>query len=148
MIPQFIIIHHSLTADGAIVNTKAIRNYHVDTLGWRDIGYHYLVEYIADKYSWSYEILVGRMENKSGAHCKQESMNYKSLGVCFIGDFDKIHPPEEQWRRGVRLVKSLIARYSIPVENVLGHKRLANYKSCPGKLFNMDKFREDLKREV
>ena len=137
MKPQYIILHHSLTKDGKTVSWGAIRNYHVNHLGWRDIGYHLGIELIGGQY----EILMGRMLNDTGAHCR--GMNTKSIGICFVGNFDIEQPPLEQWWKGVKLARSLMEIFDIPAENVKGHTDFSP-KTCPGKLFDLDKFREDL----
>jgi N-acetylmuramoyl-L-alanine amidase len=140
MIPTSIILHHSLTADSQTVSWSAIRRYHTKTLGWNDIGYHYGIEKVGDHY----EILVGRLMTQIGAHTKQESMNAKSLGICLIGNFDDIEPPGEQFDLSLRLVKSLQFIIGIPTDKVYGHREFASYKTCPGKRFDLDKFRSIL----
>ena len=138
MIPDHVIIHHSLTKDGQTVSWDAIRQYHTKTLYWRDIGYHFGIERVGKRY----EILCGRMMNEDGAHCI--GLNGRSIGVCFIGNFDNVPPPCEQWDFGVRLVKSLISVFRVPVGNVRGHRAFASWKSCPGLRFDMDLFRRQL----
>ena len=88
---------------------------------------------------------MGRMMNVYGAHCLEEGMNHKSLGNCFIGNYDLMEPSKEMWELGLRLVGSLIQIFGIPVENVKGHSDYASYKSCPGKMFSVRKFRQSLK---
>jgi len=136
MNPEYIILHHSLTSDGDTVSWGAIRRYHVVELGWRDIGYHYGIERV----NGTYEVLMGRMPTEPGAHCKQSGMNYKSLGVCLIGNFDEAPPTPAQWRKAVQLVRALMQVHKIPVERVLPHNYLAHYKTCPGKMFDMERF--------
>ena len=139
MNPRNIIIHHSLTKDGKTVSWNAIRKYHL-SLGWRDIGYHYGIELVDDHH----EILVGRMMNESGAHCKQQNMNYRSLGICCIGNFDVDHVPKKQWQLCLKLVRSLVDVLQLPIDNIYGHNAFAHYKSCPGTNWSMDNFRREL----
>ena len=134
-------IHHSLTKDSETVSWGAIRRYHVDHLHWRDIGYHFGVELVYD----DFEILVGRTLDESGAHCYQEGMNRKAIGICLVGNFDKVEPPDQQIRATVKLVRSLMRQFNIPVHNVVAHRDYAHYKSCPGVLFYMEKFKARLR---
>jgi N-acetylmuramoyl-L-alanine amidase len=148
-----VILHHSLTADSKTLSWPAIRPWHMGLFGqgdprlpnynpnvknpMEDIGYHYGIEL----FQLHYEVLVGRMENEQGAHCIGQ--NHTSLGICFGGNFDIESPPEKQWNLGLRLVNSILYRYRLPVEAVYGHCDFAN-KTCPGTMFDMDKFRNDL----
>lgn len=136
MKPKCIILHHSLTKDSGTVSWDAIRRYHVQHLGWTDIGYHFGVEFVNNHY----EIFTGRMMNEVGAHCRQDRMNYRSLGICFIGNFDFFPPSEEQWILGLRLVSSLMDVLEISKDSVFGHNYFAKYKTCPGEMFDVAKF--------
>ena len=137
MIWTHVIIHHSLTADGATVSWQAIRRYHIETNGWRDIGYHFGIELVNSEY----EVFVGRDLNEVGAHCL--GMNDKAIGVCFVGNFDLASPPPPQWKRGLKLVRNLMSQFEIPASKVLGHRDFAS-KSCPGTQFDLDLFRSQL----
>jgi len=139
-LPEYIVLHHSLTRDGQTVSWNAIRRYHMQDLGWRDIGYHFGIELIGDHY----EILAGRMVGEPGAHCKEEGMNKKSVGICFLGNLDLEPPPQRQWELGLKLVRSLVDIFDIPREKVAGHREYAAYKSCPGTRFDLDRFRKEI----
>ncbi|MBN2317928.1 MAG: N-acetylmuramoyl-L-alanine amidase [Acidobacteria bacterium] len=135
MRPDHIVIHHSLTEDGTTVSWGAIRKYHLHK-GWIDVGYHFGLELIGDHY----EILMGRMQEQTGAHCREEGMNRRSLGICVVGNFDFAPPPDPALDQLAMLVKSLQGIWSIPIENVKRHTDFATYKSCPGKLFPWEGF--------
>jgi N-acetyl-anhydromuramyl-L-alanine amidase AmpD len=139
IVPEAIIIHHSLTKDSDTVSWSAIRRFHLSN-GWSDIGYHFGIE----KVNETYEVLMGRMPNKKGAHCKEQGMNSKSIGVCFVGNYDIEVPPPEVWTMGIRLVRWLMGEFEIKWQEVYGHTEFATHKSCPGKMFDMDLFRAHL----
>lgn len=138
-----ITIHHSLTKDSGTVSWNAIRKYHKEEKGWRDIGYHYGIELVNDHY----EIFVGRFENQDGAHTK--GWNSTTLGICMLGNFDIAVPCEKQMNVTIRLVRSLIYQYDLRIYNVGGHRErsyegILPSKTCPGSKFNMNLFRRAL----
>jgi N-acetylmuramoyl-L-alanine amidase len=136
MIPTHIILHHSLTKDSKTVSWQAIRQYHMAELGWRAIGYHYGIEMV----SGFYEILKGRMDDETGAHCRQDGMNRRSLGICCVGNYDVYAPDITMMFKLKQLVRSLMHIHNIPAENIYPHSHFAKYKSCPGKLFPFERF--------
>lgn len=137
MKPEYIILHHSLTKDSGTVSWQAIRRYHVQECRWEDIGYHFGLERVKG----DVEVLCGRPLNIQGAHCL--GMNRRSLGVCFVGNYDEVSVPHEMWQRGLKLVKGLCDVANIPIANVRGHRDYAK-KTCPGLQFSVDQFRKDL----
>ena len=126
MTPNKIIIHHSLTKDSETVSWGAIRKYHVETEGWRDIGYHFGIELIGDHY----ETLLGRRPDMEGAHTIGQ--NSQSLGICVVGNFD-IDPLTDGIKNALHnLLAWLIPLYRIDNHAIYGHCEFAP-KTCPGK---------------
>ena len=137
MIPTHILIHHSLTADGQTVSWDAIRRYHVETNGWKDIGYQVGIELIGD----TYEALLGRMLNENGAHCKEGGMNFCSIGICCAGNFDIEIVPAAQMDKLVQVTRSFMEIFKIGNDLVKRHHDYAGYKSCPGTKFQWSEFK-------
>jgi len=138
--PQFIIIHHSEAKDHGTLDWAGIKKWHVEHNGWRDIGYQWGIEKVGSLY----QILVGRMPTDTGAHCKSKNRN--SWGICLVGNFDITVPPKAQWDLAVAFSASLSDLAGIPIDSVLGHREgdVSSPKTCPGKNFDMDKFRHDI----
>jgi len=133
-----VVIHHSLTADTSTVSWDAIRRYHMEQLGWSDIGYHLGIELVGTRY----EVLMGRPLDANGAHCKEARMNIIGLGVCFIGNFDLAPPPPAMLHEGAKHLSAIMRTLSIPIDraHVHPHTEFAPYKTCPGTQFPLDSF--------
>lgn len=146
--PKFLIIHHSATKDNQkALDVIAIRDYHINTMGWADIAYHFVIEEVfREGHLPTVEAIVGRPMNIQGAHCGQGGMNHQSWGICVVGNFDIIVPSEETLRKLISLLRPLQEFKRIPTENILGHREVAkDGRTCPGTLFNMDKLREKIR---
>ena len=113
-----ITVHCSDTETGTV---EAIRKYHVETKGWRDIGYHFVIYRDGSLHT-------GRPMYMSGAHCPETNMS--GIGICVIGKkaFEK-----KQLEMLEFVVKDLQSRFSI--KEVRGHcdypSAKRQKKSCP-----------------
>lgn len=135
--PKYWMVHHSATADNPNGdNYQGIYNYHVYTLGYRDIGYDWVIEREGGKVVTK----KGRSETGPGAHCNDNSMNTVALSVCVIGNFDETEMDQEL----IDAVKDIKADR----EKVWGRTlewrlhRDDTPKTCPGMNVTVDTFME------
>jgi hypothetical protein len=144
MKPEYIIIHHSLTKDSGTVSWSAIRSHHVGNLGYLDIGYHFGIEAVNNPMDkiLTMEILMGRWVGNHGAHCPPR--NKDGVGICLIGNFDEHEVPKLQWEKAIDLCLWLHREFNILLANIRGHKEEHANRTCPGKNFDMEKFRQDV----
>lgn len=104
-----------------------IRRWHVQERGWRDIGYHWVID--RDR-----TVAIGRRETEIGAHV--EGHNRGTLGVCLVGGYGA--SADDTFERNftvaqavavTRLIGEIKGRATI--RKVLGHNDYAA-KACPG----------------
>jgi N-acetylmuramoyl-L-alanine amidase len=148
--PKWIVIHtaaHGTSSQNFDTTVSQIDQWHRNR-GFKMIGYHYVVRLGG-------AIEKGRNESDIGAHTL--GLNSMSIGICFSGNGD-FHPwTPEQTSAGLNLIRTLMQKYSIPIDHVIGHREVnklieqgilqAKYrtsKSCPGKMIDMDAVREQL----
>jgi hypothetical protein len=154
-----IVLHHSKTKDGRVVDAPAIFTFHTSyrhggdivteqeylrlrALGvtgleppWRDVGYHALVEH-TDRGVIS---ILGRDWLSTAAACPQGGMNEVGLHVCVVGDYDAIPPDEAVLDVLVRrIVRPWMHMFAIPAERIVGHRTFNPAKTCPGNLFDLE----------
>lgn len=142
--PEWFIIHHTGGGENNPFMTtshhtaKSVENYHL-AKGWDGIGYHYFIELDGQVYK-------GRPEHVNGAHCKEQKMNFKSIGICLAGNFDVEDPSEAQINSLRELLKELKVKYNIPNERIVPHRHFAP-KSCYGNRLSDDWARNLLNEE-
>ena len=104
-----------------------IRRWHVEQRGWRDIGYHWIVDRDG-------AVAPGRRETEIGAHV--EGHNRGTIGICLLGGygtsvddpFDKNFTAAQA--AAVRRLISEIKGRTV-IGKVSGHNEYAP-KACPG----------------
>ncbi|XP_023178744.2 peptidoglycan-recognition protein LC isoform X4 [Drosophila hydei] len=129
-----VIIAHTVTEncytlDACSYRVRAMQAYHMDSLDWPQIGYNFMV-------GGDGRVYVGRGWDYIGAHTIKH--NSDSIGIAFIGSFDKSEPTQLQLRgcellleEGVRLMK-LSPKYQ-----VYGHRQLLATQSPGDRLYNI-----------
>jgi len=143
-------VHHTASVDDFTTSTRAecaarlraIQAFHMDTNGWNDIGYAWVVCRHGD-------VFQGREDDDDatdvqGAH---DGFNQGSTGLSLLGYF---HPPYDQqpteeqlsslvdliaWIAGLREIdpagRSLYEAFGAEVDDVYGHREVKD-TSCPG----------------
>lgn len=118
-----IIIHCTATRPNAIFTVESIRRNH-RSLGWHDIGYHYVIYPDGS-------VLSGRPVEEVGAHCPGH--NAQSIGIAYVGGLDADgHPADTrtplQRLALLQLVQDLMEEHNIT--SIHGHNEYAA-KACP-----------------
>ena len=104
-----------------------IRRWHVQQRGWRDIGYHWVIDRDG-------AVAPGRPETEIGAHVERH--NRGTIGICLLGgysaegddEFDRNFTPA-QAAAARRLIREIKGRATI--QKVSGHNDYTA-KACPG----------------
>jgi len=128
--PQYLVIHHTAVSYDKNPNQfDATDTYHEgkgfpkSSLGFY-VGYHAMVEKDGS-------IRISRRDTDDGAHTSQDGVNFKSLALCFTGDFDKEEPTLAQCKTAMQWITSKQESYKIPNNKVLPHRHWAP-KTCWG----------------
>lgn len=135
-------VHHTVTppsaSSGYETRIRGIQSYHIDTRGWCDIGYHFVVT--TDGTVWE-----GREASRLGTHVGGH--NPGNIGVSFIGCFHPgdatceqagwgpVDAPQVMIDAAGHFMAVLAHHYGITVtaDNMLGHKDHAGASTtCPG----------------
>ncbi|OXM83957.1 peptidoglycan recognition protein family protein [Paenibacillus rigui] len=124
-------IHHS-AVEGATIESYA--NYHVNTLGWAHIGYHFVI-----KGDQAYQT-----NDLSTFSYHTSSNNSYTVSVSISGDLSKRPLSEVERNNLYAVILTYMSLFNIPVENVLGHNEYpSNNTSCP--CIDMVQVRNDIR---
>ncbi|XP_058977456.1 peptidoglycan-recognition protein LE-like [Musca domestica] len=129
---DLVIISHTATSDSTeqaknIGIIRDIQTFHIETRGWDDIGYNFLIGCDGNVYE-------GRGWGVEGAHTF--SYNRYSIGISFVGTFMyKLPPP-----RALTACKNLLKRgvdegHLTPNFKLMAHRQFMSTASPGGKLY-------------
>lgn len=128
--PIKIVIHHTHNPNLTVESTHKL---HIERFKWAGIGYNYFIEKNGD-------IFQGR-GMYVGAHAKNH--NRDSIGIALAGNFDETLPTEKQIESLIDICLEFMIQYDIEPSRVIGHREIEGVeKTCPGLLFDMNKFRK------
>lgn len=117
-----VIVHHSVEYETDDITTvRDIQALHMDDRGWADIAYHFVV-------GQSGQVFEGRALNARGTHV--EGYNTGSVGVVFLGDFERNFPTPIQLEEGRRLINWLALR--LELTHLASHHDFNADTVCPG----------------
>jgi len=126
-VPRYFVHHteggHCTTQSACSSIVKGIQNYHMDSNGWSDIGYNFLVGEDGNAYE-------GRGWDRVGAH----SPNYNSVafGVSVIGSYTSKNPNAAALSATQQLISCGISLNKLSGSYSLHGHRDGTCTSCPG----------------
>lgn len=123
--PTHLIVHHSFSPGNDVTDwaaaVRGVWNFHVNSNGWSDIGYNWLIDpkgVIYQGRAW-----VDTNDNSQGAHfC---GYNRQTMGVCMLGDYNSIVPSDAALRSLVRLLAYRASANAINPRGVAFHESSA-----------------------
>ncbi|KAJ8317122.1 hypothetical protein KUTeg_005026 [Tegillarca granosa] len=126
-VPLFF-IHHTaghtcFETNQCIQALKGIQNYHIDSRGYNDIGYSFLIGQDGNVYE-------GRGWNSQGAHTKNH--NDHSFAASFMGNFMSHLPVQKALDAAQALIECGVAKGYIEGDYSLYGHRDVKATSCPG----------------
>ncbi|MFW5878652.1 MAG: carboxypeptidase regulatory-like domain-containing protein, partial [Myxococcota bacterium] len=122
-----ITVHHTVTPNNdsdMASRMRQMQNYHMDSRGWCDLGYHFTV-------GQDGRIYQGRPEGYVGAHVA--GANTGNAGISFIGTYSNVAPSSAMMNAGAKIIASIADYYGIAInrDRVKGHREYSSTE-CPG----------------
>lgn len=124
----FVIILHTATENctdqaSCVFHVRYIQTYHLDSYGWWDIGYNFLVG--GDGFAYE-----GRGWESEGAFTF--GYNSRAIGIAFIGTFNTMLPPDRQIQAAKQLIQQGVQKGFIHKNyKLFAHRQLSSTQS-PG----------------
>jgi hypothetical protein len=133
----YIICHHDVWQGGTM---KDIHRDHKVNNGYRGTGYH-------ARFPSTGGIELGRPHSMIGGHCKQQKMNYESIGLVWEGNLDVTQMTVPQLSDSTKFLAEYVKLTGQPIDKILPHNHFAD-KSCPGANFPMKKLKDIVQERI
>jgi spore germination protein YaaH len=142
---KYVVVHHSATRSGTI---KGMDNYHRYKRRMKNgLAYHFVIGNGNGIPDGKIEIGHRWKGQLAGGHLASENLNFISIGICLVGNFERNSPSQAQMESLYALVRDLNRRCAVSKSNVKTHKEI-NPKSkptlCPGRHFPTSAMRREI----
>ncbi|HPC56273.1 MAG TPA: peptidoglycan recognition family protein [Caldisericia bacterium] len=140
---EYIVIHHTgikNSNENSFLVWENIKKFHQikykEKFPWYIADYHFGI-------SKDLRVFNGNSIEYPCFHSGDNNINFKSIAVTFLGNFDEELLDKKQFDLGVLMISDLVKRFNIKYEKILKHCEIVN-TSCPGNNFPF----EELKKEI
>ena len=117
-----VFMHHTVTAIApADAIVRAVQNFHMDSRGWNDIAYSFLIDVVTGT------IYEGRGIGIAGGHTR--GYNSSSHAICWIANTDEVNPSMKAKRAWLAVLHTIEQQYGRGPRR--GHQDVAS-TGCPG----------------
>jgi len=139
---HYIVIHHSASSSGSSQN---FHRYHLKRAIPGGLAYHFVIGNGRGAEGGS--VVAGHRwtESQAGGHVTLNAWNYNvfGIGICLVGNLDKVRPTTLQWRSLTETVTRLCQEHRISPENIISHTEVPRYwdkaqterTACNGRYF-------------
>lgn len=129
-----IVIHHSATTEG---NARYFDHYHRNVKKWENgLAYHFVIGNGVDSGDGQIEIGPRWKRQLQGGHVRGDELNEVSIGICFVGNFQKKPPSRAQFIAAMELIRYLNSRCGQPFPIIWKHSEINPGRTvCPGRFF-------------
>ncbi|MBX4198113.1 peptidoglycan recognition protein family protein [Candidatus Parcubacteria bacterium] len=137
-VTELIVVHHSATSGG---NVERFAEYHKGKPDkFNDIGYHFVITNGSGGPDG--EVQEGRWESAVGAHDPKEKRNFRSVGVCLVGE--NVFT-DKQKSALIDKLAGLCKKYKIKpsAETIVRH-----HDRCPGRGLDLDQIIAEVKKKI
>jgi hypothetical protein len=117
-----LILHHAGSSGGGAARVRAIQRYHMESQGWGDIAYHYLI----DSDGTVYEGVGGGIRGAA-----TYGQNLTSHAICLLGNFNTEQPDSRAVGSLVEVIRWGHGEGWWPNQITGGHRDYRS-TSCPG----------------
>ncbi|XP_055523357.1 peptidoglycan-recognition protein 2-like [Wyeomyia smithii] len=130
----WVVIHHTVTPECNELNAckarvRSIQDYHQKVNKWSDIGYNFLIGNTGD-------VFEGIGWHRVGAHTRR--YNSKSIGVAFIGNFERVLPSPKAVHAVAKLMECGVELGELePDYNLYGARQLIAVSSPGDALYDL-----------
>ncbi|MEA5445582.1 N-acetylmuramoyl-L-alanine amidase [Gammaproteobacteria bacterium AB-CW1] len=126
-----LVVHHTVSANSSNDWAAVVRsfyNYHVNSLGWSDIGYNWLVAPDGTLFQGRAHRPDGNTD-VVGAHVAGH--NSYTMGLAYIGTYTSVNPSAAAVETGAQLLAWKAAQHGISTSLIRGHRDYGA-TACPG----------------